>query len=88
MRVSRRENMKKWLRKAKRKTKSPNVGTPSDGAMLSLFYGDLDKTGGHYQVEHIHDTRFREKPWVQVYWWPRRQTGATSAPYTLTEFDL
>lgn len=78
--------MRKWLAKGVSKAKRMKVkDRPGDGAMTSLFYGDLDKTGGHYQVELIHDTRFSERPWVDVFWWPRTHRHALSAKYHLTQ---
>lgn len=82
MKIIRYANMVYWLKKAERLAKKKQP--PSDGSMLTLFYGDLDETGGHYQIEYLNDTRFRRKPWVQVFWWPKRMSGSGIAPYTLS----
>lgn len=90
MKVSRRANMRKWLKAGQRKAKK--MKPCSDGGMLSLLYGDLDKNGGHYQVEYIHDTRCHDDPFVVVYWAPKsfvREHGmaAVAMPYQLTEME-
>lgn len=61
-------------RKARRK--SP----PSDGMMVNLVYLNLPN-GWHYQVEWVHDTRFRPKPWIVAYGFSPRSCG--SADYFL-----
>ena len=89
MKISRRTNMVKWLKKAERKAKRTTL--PPDGSAITLFYGDLDKNGrGHYQIELIHDTRFSPNTWVDVFWWPNRwaRPGASSADYHLTNTAL
>lgn len=69
--------MLKWLGKGIRR--ATRTRAPSEGSLCSLFYGDLDKDGGHWQVDLVHDQRFRPKPWVAVYWWPKDgKTGSLS----------
>jgi hypothetical protein len=71
--------MRNLLSEAQRKVKRP----PLDGMMISLIYRTL-RNGWHYQVEHIHDTRFRPKPYIVVYAFkPPRTYHARSADYFL-----
>lgn len=72
--------MRKALKRAAKKVGKP----PSDGSMLSLLYGDINKDGEHWQVEYIHDTRFRPEPYIAAYRWRKRGVGATIAQYVLT----
>ncbi|HRZ18596.1 MAG TPA: hypothetical protein P5136_00940 [Methanofastidiosum sp.] len=73
--------MRSLLKEGIRIAKSKRV--PSDGALLPL----LDKTlnnGWHYQVDFIHDSRCKDKPWVVVYAFaPPNNQYARNADYYL-----
>lgn len=44
---------------------------PSDGSMVNLVHQNGGYSRHHFQVEWVHDTRFRPKPWVVVYLWEK-----------------
>lgn len=54
----------KKLKAGLRKVRRNKIGCP-DGMMVSLFWTPTRR--GHWQVELVHDTRFRPKPWVVAY---------------------
>lgn len=56
---------------------------PSEGMLVNLFSEDLSN-GWHYQVDYIHDLRFRPKPYVAVFAFrPPRRHCAASASHVL-----
>lgn len=63
--------MVKWLCKGVRK--ASKMQAPPDGALRSVLYGDLEKDGGHWQVDLVHDTRIQAKPYVGVWYWKKRR---------------
>lgn len=46
--------------------KAGKMPAPPDGMMTSVGYKTLPN-GWHYQVEYMHDTRLRERPYVVAY---------------------
>lgn len=61
--ILRSKKMRSLLARGKRAAK-PNR-RPGDGGMINLIHETLPN-GWHYQVEWIHDTRFKPEPWIEV----------------------
>lgn len=57
---------------------------PSDGNLQSVLYF-RNRSGWHYQVDCIHDTRFRPRPYVSVFAFHPKTRGCESATYLLTK---
>lgn len=66
------------LAKRRAKRKSP----PSEGYMTNLVDLSL-KNGWKYQVEWVHDIRFKPEPWIVAYAFPPHHQGSECAPYYL-----
>lgn len=81
MKELRTKRMRSLLKRAIRKTRG--LRPPHDGYCHSLIYETLPN-GWHYQVDWVHDTRFREKPWVAVHAFaPPRDFSARAADFVL-----
>lgn len=74
----------RWvIREAARVIKKDRLEMPSDGTMYNILYGQLfGSKGGHWQVELVHDTRMRPKPFISASWWKSFRGGY--ADYHLT----
>lgn len=62
--ILRSKKMRSLLARGKHRAKSKH--RPSDGMMTGLIHETL-RNGWHYQVDWIHDTRFKSEPWIEVF---------------------
>lgn len=66
MKILRSQKMRGLLAIGKLRAKRKPRLCPGDGGLSSLHHETLTN-GWHYQVEWIHDTRFKPEPWIEVF---------------------
>ena len=69
----------KKIKAAIRKIKRGNIKPCSDGSFINLFYTYTRK--GHWQIEYITDTRFRQNPYIAAFFFKKGSFTYDSVKY-------
>ena len=80
MNILRSKKMRSLLARGKRLATAKR--RPGDGMMASLINESLPN-GWHYQVDWIHDTRFKPEPWIEVFAFRPGHRGCAAASHSL-----